>query len=332
MASEALEKTLSEARGLSLRQIAEKKIHHAGDRFVNPFNAGGHGGLGRLLRWKLFSENKFRDQYKDEVVREIRLDWRKFTEEGDCALMFMRHASLAVRDMDRVLLVDPVFSGIFTIKDFSPIVSGLDDMPPPDHVLITHGHYDHLHVPTLETLDPGTHVVTPLGYDAIFEDLGMHNRTRLDWFQEFRDGGLTVTLLPCSHWTMRNPFTGPNRSLWGSYLLQGASGRTIYVSGDTGYFDRFGEIGREWDIDLAVISLGAYEPRWFMRESHLNPEEAVRAFRELGAKQVLVVHWGTFRLGDEPVHLPPLEMRKEMKKAGCEDRLIMLEHGQTLIL
>lgn len=123
-----------------------------------------------------------------------------------------------------------------------------------------------------------------------------------------------------------------HRSLWGSYLIQGASGRTIFISGDTAYFDRYGELGEAFDIDLAVFNLGAYEPRWFMAQSHMNPAECVQAFQALRARRLLAVHWGTFRLGDDPVHLPPVELQREMKKAGMEGCLVHLEHGQSMSL
>jgi L-ascorbate metabolism protein UlaG (beta-lactamase superfamily) len=131
---------------------------------------------------------------------------------------------------------------------------------------------------------------------------------------------------------MRNPLEGPNQSLWGSFILRTKTGPTIFISGDTAYFDRFQEIGREFPIDLAIINLGAYEPRWFMAGSHMNPGETVRAFKELGAARLLVIHWGTFRLGDEPVHFPPIEIKKEMEKEGLSERLVHLNHGETLFL
>ena len=224
-----------------------------------------------------------------------------------------------------------MFSDLFWfIKDFSPLDTA--GMPAADDILITHGHYDHLDTATLERMPAGTHVVTPLGYDDVFNRLAMRNRTQLDWYGSCRLGDAEVTLLPCNHWTMRNPLEGPNRSLWGSYLIRTGAGMTIYVSGDTAYFDGFEQLGSDYDIDLAVFNLGAYEPRWFMAPSHANPAETVRAFRELNAGKLMIVHWGTFRLGDEPVYLPPRDIRNEMQKAGLTDRLVGIEHGQTLFL
>jgi len=327
MASEEHQRRISRVRDLPLREIAKRRIHHGPDRFINPFMDGERGGFWRFLRWKVFSRNQFKGQYRDEKVQPLDLDWRPFREQGDCSVMFLRHSTVLMRDLDRILLVDPIFFGLFWFTDFSPIRSGLDGMPPPDHVLLTHGHYDHLDVDSLRTLDPGTHVITPLGYDGIFDDLGMKNRTQLDWYQAHEDGAFQVLFLPCNHWTMRNPIIGPNRDLWGAFLVRGASGRTVFFSGDAAWFDRYHEIGAEFDIDLAVFNLGAYEPRWFMAQSHINPEDTVRAFQALGARRLLVVHWGAFRLGDEPVHVPPLDMAREMEKAGLADRLVRLDPG-----
>ena len=121
-------------------------------------------------------------------------------------------------------------------------------MPAPTHVLITHGHYDHLDLPSLAAVDRNTHVISPLGYDDVFQDLEMNRRTQLDWYDTYERDGLEITLLPCKHWTMRNPLSGANNSLCGSFLVRTTSGTTIYVSGDTSYFRGFQEIGDEFSI------------------------------------------------------------------------------------
>ena len=189
----------------------------------------------------------------------------------------------------------------------------------------------HLDEPTLAALDPQTHVITPLGYDNIFKDLKMCHRTQLDWFDTIEENGLEITLLPSKHWTMRNPIFGANQSLWGSFLLKTAGGKTIYISGDTTYFRGFREIGYEYEIDLAIINLGAYSngTTWWM--SHLNPYQAVRAFQDLQAKQLMIVHWGSYSLTSEPVHFPPIQLRPELEKAGLSDRWVLLHHGETLV-
>ena len=315
---------------LSLKEIARRKIHHAKDHFLNPFGEAGRKNIWQILHWKLFSENRFREDYDREQVTPVSIDWNGVRRSKGLSITFIKHAGLMLKDKRQYILVDPIFFDLsWFIKDFTPIVSDMNEMPRPDHVLITHGHYDHLDTPSLASLDKDTHMITPLGYNDIFDDLEMKRRTRLDWFDSFEDGERKITLLPCNHWTMRNPLIGPNRSLWGSFLIETASGPTLYISGDTAYFDGFAEIGETYSIDLAVICLGAYEPRWFMAASHMNPRETVQAFRQLRARHLLIVHWGTFRLGDEPVYFPPVELKLELDRAGLSDRLLHLDHGQT---
>ena len=319
--------------GRYLRDIARHKEHHGPGGFVNPLGLGHQGRFWEVMKWKIFSANPFRKYYDSEQVIPVSIDWEPVREHQGVSVTFVKHAAVMIKDEDRYILVDPVFSKIFWfIKDFSPLKSGVQNMPAPRHVLITHGHYDHLDEQSLGSLNKNTHIVTPLGYNQVFRDLSMRNRSQLDWFDSFDDGRLKITLLPCNHWTMRNPLTGPNRSLWGSYLIRTASGYTIYISGDTAYFDGFEQLGKEFDIDLAVFNVGAYEPRWFMAQSHLNPRETVQAFKGLRARKLMIAHWGAFRLGDEPVHFPPLQVKQELEKQGLADRWVDLKPGETLFV
>ena len=317
--------------GRSLREIARRREHHGDGRFLNPFGVERSGRLLKALAWKLFHRNPFENELSEQSVTPVSVDWERLRRPEDLSLTYLKHASLMIQDAGSRILIDPVFDSPFWfMRDFTPLDFDPSRMPAPDHVLITHGHYDHLDTASLARLPPDTHVVSPPGYSDVLDEAGLGRRTALDWFEGFRDGDREIILLPCHHWTMRNPVAGPNRGLWGSYLIRTASGPTIYISGDTAYFDGFDQIGAEFDIDLAVFNLGAYEPRWFMAPSHIDPAETVRAFRELNAKKLMIMHWGTFQLGDEPVYLPPQHLREEMRKAGLLSRLVECRHGETL--
>jgi L-ascorbate metabolism protein UlaG (beta-lactamase superfamily) len=319
--------------GRSLREIALRREHHGNGRFLNPLGPGRKSRLWQVLAWKLFHTNKFQNAMGAQPESPVAVDLGALARGDGLSVTFLKHASLMLCDNGRRMLVDPIFSDLFWfIRDFTPLAFDPLELPPPDHVLITHGHYDHLDTASLGQLDKSVHIIAPLGYGDILDETGLHRRTELDWFGSYREKGREITLLPCNHWTMRDPIAGPNLALWGSYLIRTRSGHTVYVAGDTAYFDGFGQIGREFDIDLAVFNLGAYEPRWFMAPSHIDPRETVRAFQELGARKLAIMHWGSFRLGDEPVHLPPVHLRAEMARAGLLDRLVDWKHGDTIRL
>lgn len=320
--------------GASLRDLAQRKRHHGPDGlFLNPMGAKNHRNLFQLLNWKLLQTNPYKKYFSEEPVKQIRIDWEEVTRHKGVSVTFLKHAGVIIKDGDTRLCVDPIFEDIsFIIKDFTPITPDSLKAPPMNHVLITHGHYDHLDRKSLSSFSKETHVISPPGYRNLFSSLGLNRSTSLDWYEAYDDGATEITCLPCNHWTMRNPLEGPNRALWGAFLIRTKSGMTIFISGDSAYFDGFEQIGSEYDIDLAIFNIGAYEPRWFMAPSHMNPSEVVTAFQEIKAKKLMAVHWGTFRLGDEPVHFPPLHLKEELKKRGIADCLIDLGHGETRLL
>lgn len=316
--------------GNSLREIAARRWHHDDGRFINPFGLDRSGRLLKVLSWKLFHRNRYADDLSQQAVTPVSVDWERILRPQGLSVTYLKHASVLIQDAGTRILVDPVFSSPFWfMRDFTPFDFDPSRMPRPQIVLITHGHYDHLDTSSLAQLPSDTHVVSPPGYTDLLDEVGLQRRTTLDWYESVRVGDREIILLPCNHWTMRNPVAGPNLALWGSYLIRTATGPTLYISGDTAYFDGFDQIGAEFDIDLAIFNLGAYEPRWLMAQSHIDPRETVQAFRELNAKRLMITHWGTFQLGDEPVYLPPQHLRDEMQKAGMLARLLDWKHGET---
>lgn len=317
--------------GRSLREIARRREHHGAGRFVNPVGLDRSGRLLQLLSWKLFHRNPFAEEIALQRERPIRLDPAAFAARRGLTLTLLKHASLFLHDEGFHILLDPVFSRPFWfMRDYTPLDFDPARLPAPDLVLLSHGHFDHLDLASLRRLPPGTTVLCPPGYEALLDEAGLSRRVVLDWYDSWSDGRREVVFLPANHWSLRNPLEGPNLGLWGSFLVRTAAGPAVFLSGDTAYFDGFEQIGAEFAIDLAVFNVGAYEPRWFMAPSHIDPAETVCAFRELGARRLLVAHWGTFQLGDEPVEAPPRRVAEEAKRAGLQAQFVDWKHGETV--
>jgi L-ascorbate metabolism protein UlaG (beta-lactamase superfamily) len=205
-------------------------------------------------------------------------------------------------------------------------------LPPVDVVLVTHNHWDHLDAWSLRRLGPGPIYVVPVGNGDLVRGAGARMVVELDWWQRFQVGGLDIMLVPSRHWSMRFPWNR-NEMLWGGFVIRSRDG-TAYHSGDTAMFDGFEEIGRRaGPVDWAMLPVGAYDPRWFMSPQHLCPEEAVEAAVQLGAKVMVAMHWGTFRLTDEPMGEPPVRARAEWARRKLPgDRLWVLDIGESRAL
>ena len=329
---------INAAPNLSMKEIARRKLHHGDGCFLNVFGGPVHGNpwWPSMSRTDVNPDSilynySYKPYYKDERVKPVSIDWDTVANKPGLSITFIKHACIMIKDKNQHILIDPVFFDLPFIKGYSPLEFDIKDMPAPDHVLITHGHYDHLDVPSMAALDPATHVISPLGYNPVFADLKMNHRTQLDWYDTVDRDGMAITLLPCMHWTMRNPLMGANNSLCGSFLI-----KTTYGQNNL-YFRRYllfsglsGNRPVNFPLTWQYINLGGYSHGIPKFMAHLNPKQAVKAFQELQAKHLLIVHWGSFRLTSEPVHFPPIQLKAEMTKAGLADRLLHLDHGETL--
>ncbi len=240
------------------------------------------------------------------------------------------------------ILTDPVFGndlgGVFTRS--APPGLALRDLPPIDLVLISHNHRDHLDEDSIRALGNAPTYVVPLGMKRWFQRRQLTKVIELDWWQEMEIAGRNaiakITMVPAQHWSARL-IHDRNLSLWGGYIIDSGSNASgdanppakktrLYFAGDTGYPAAFGEIGRRFpDIDFAFLPIGAYAPRWYMHPMHMSPEEAAEAFRLVHAKTFIPMHWGTFRLADEPMDEPPRLLREAL--GPDRNRLILLPIG-----
>jgi L-ascorbate metabolism protein UlaG (beta-lactamase superfamily) len=242
---------------------------------------------------------------------------------GDAAAVvtFVGHATFLIQTAAASILTDPIYSeragpwNVLGPRRVRPPALALDDLPPVSVVLLSHNHYDHCDLRTLRALaarfDPL--VVTPLGNAALVRSAGIRRVEELDWWQESRTAPLPVIVTPAHHFSARGPLDR-NRSLWGGFVMV-ADGRRIYFAGDTAYAGFFGDLrARLGPIDLALLPIGAYEPRWFMQSVHMNPAEAVQAHLDLQAAESVGMHFGTFQLTTEAID-EPLRAFEQARKA-----------------
>jgi L-ascorbate metabolism protein UlaG (beta-lactamase superfamily) len=294
--------------------------HFNGKTFFNPGETSSRG-LIDALKWKMTS----RATPWPARVEVTRLPLPPAPEGEGIVATWVGQSTFLLRSSTATVLTDPVWSetagptGWLGARRAARPGVDFDAVPKVDLVLLSHDHYDHCDLPTLRRLarrdDPL--VVAPLGFRALLSGAGVRRVAELDWWQECDCGpGLGVTLVPSRHWTRRSPF-GTNRRLWGGFML-GIGGRSVYFAGDSGYQEGlFAEIGRRCGApDLAMIPIGAYEPRWFMASAHMNPAEAVRVHVEIGARKSVAMHWGTFQLTDEGLDEPVRALHQALAGAG----------------
>jgi N-acyl-phosphatidylethanolamine-hydrolysing phospholipase D len=249
--------------------------------------------------------------------------------EASATVTWVGHATLAVHDEADVFLTDPHFGPRALIpKRLVPPGIPVESVPPHAFGVVSHAHYDHLDAWSVEKLPASMGWYVPKGLAAWFRARGRSDVTELDWWQSAQRGRFTITCLPSQHWSRRIEL-GTNESLWCAWLVDSGV-RRYFFAGDTGYFHGFAEYGRRFaPIDVAMLPIGAYEPRWFMRYQHMNPTEAYQAFRDLRARHLIGVHWGTFDLTDEPADLAPKALADAVRAAqGDASRVVTLAIGE----
>jgi L-ascorbate metabolism protein UlaG (beta-lactamase superfamily) len=248
------------------------------------------------------------------------------------SISLVGHASMIIKMNRETIFTDPFLSNRAAIasKDVK-IKFDYSKVPERPVVLISHNHYDHLDKQSIKALIKKNAVfIVPLKLKSYLEGWGAKEVYELDWWQTLTLGSLVYTFLPAQHWSMRVAAgQGNNKSLWGGWLIQGS--KTIYFSGDTGYFRGFEEFGSKYEIDYALMGAGAYEPRWFMHYQHMSPEEFIRAAFDLKAKISVPMHFGTISLSDEPLNYP-LYVIDEWTKTNPEyaEKFCLLRVGEYL--
>ena len=307
--------------------------HFDGRRFFNPNGANGQpfwmGPKVLLTPWA---------RWPSEVSVEPRLPPNPGPD--DVVVTFVGHATFLIQVAATNLLVDPVYSqraSPFSVvgprRHRAPGVR-FDDLPTISLVLLSHNHYDHCDLGTLRLLERRFHptVVTPRGNGRLLRSAGIHQVEEIDWWQTSSAAPLPITLTPAQHFSARTPFDR-NRALWGGFLIEAGRHRILHA-GDSGYGPHFREIAARLDpIDLALLPIGAYEPRWFMKDIHMNPAEAVQAHLDLAALRSIAMHFGTFQLTPEGIDEPVRELAKALGERGVPaEQFRTVEVGESVRL
>ncbi|KRR18451.1 hypothetical protein CQ14_34790 [Bradyrhizobium lablabi] len=313
--------------------------HFDGMRFFDPDGVPPKS-LAEVLRWQFGSDRK-RASWPDWVPN-AHSDTPPPRVSGDkVRLSFVGHVSWLIQTRDLNILVDPVWSLRASPLSFAgpkrhndPGIA-FDALPKIDVVLVSHGHYDHLDIATLSKLTEkfSPRVITPLGNDVTMRDTDAAIKAEgFDWQDRVELGnGIAVTLVPTRHWSARGLFDR-NKALWASFVLETPAGK-LYIVCDSGYgegkhFRRVAE--QHGPLRLAILPIGAYEPRWFMKDQHMNPSDAVKALADCGAREALAHHHGTFQLTDEAIDAPVNALADALKEAKIPpERFAALKPGQV---
>jgi L-ascorbate metabolism protein UlaG (beta-lactamase superfamily) len=299
--------------------------HFDGRRFFNPTGANGQP-FWRVPRLLLTP----RTLWPSVVPVEPKMPPRPIA--GEVIVTFIGHSTVLIQSCAANILIDPVFSPRASPLSFAgprraraPGVR-FSDLPLISLVLLSHNHYDHCDRRTLRLLEQRFRptVVTPLGNSRLLRSAGMRKIEELDWWELATTAPLPVTLTPAQHFSARGPFDR-NRGLWGGFFIDAGVTRILHA-GDSGYGPHFSEMAaRLGQIDLALLPIGAYAPRWFMKDIHMNPSEAVQAHLDLKARQSLGIHFGTFQLTPEGIDEPVHELAEALR-----DRRLTAEQFRTL--
>ena len=313
--------------------------HHVEDGFQNIYGEAREESFFKTMSWVI--GHAF--QRKENIPPPVRpADLSALAEPpSTLRITWVGHATALIQTPSLTVLTDPMFSDRASPVSFAgperevPVPLSIDDLPPIDVVVISHDHYDHLDETSIQQLTQRQQplFLVPLGVGGVVQGWGAERVAELDWWQYVDLDGWRIHCTPARHFSGRS-LTNRTSTLWASWYLAALDDTLdVYYAGDTGYADHFSVIRERLGApDVALIPIGAYEPRWFMEVVHVDPEQAVQAFLDLQARHMVPVHWGTFDLADEPIQEPPERLRAAATDAGIPDQVHVLDVGETVTL
>jgi L-ascorbate metabolism protein UlaG (beta-lactamase superfamily) len=292
--------------------------------------------FGQLMTWVLDGEKS-----PEKIEIETSTQWQELAPTQTNYAVWIGHATYLINNGDINILTDPIFSkraspvGFAGPKRMIPPAMTLNDLPKIDAVVVSHNHYDHLDIWSLKKLfklNSETIFLVPTGDKKRLVKAGIRNVVEMNWWDIFRVSNTEFHFTPVQHWSKRGLFDR-NKSLWGGWFIK-SNDLSLYHAGDTGYSSDFKTTYERLGApDYSFIPIGAYDPRWFMKDSHVNPEEAVQIALDLKTPHSFGMHWGTFTLTDEPVLEPPARLKEALEKQNLEsDFFISPKPGEILQL
>ena len=319
--------------------------HHTDNGFANSDGSQANKPFSSFLKWRRErSELPLNDYFSDRRIADTLAplgypaaapDFS--TPAAGARVTWLGHATFLVQTPRLNFLTDPHFSGRASPFSFAgpkrfvaPPVS-VPELPPIDVVVISHNHYDHLDTTSVKALanhQGGSPLfLVPLGLESWMNSKGIDNAIEMDWWQSRDLAGATITMVPVHHWSARG-LGDRNQTLWGGWTLA-SDDFNFFFAGDTGWSDDFADIGKRLGpFDLSAIPVGAYEPRWFMKEQHVNPSEAVDIHLAVGSEFSIGMHWGTFQLTDEPYEQPVTDLADALVEKGVSpDAFVVMAPG-----
>lgn len=308
--------------------------HYDGKLFFNSWGVNNTKSLIDVLKWKLSGGAKDWPQEKNYIKAQSQL-----VKEGVAASLhvtYIGQATTYIQDSKISILTDPQFSerasplSFMGPKRYREPSLTIDQLPSLDLVVVSHNHYDHMDIPSLVVLEKRfkPEFIVPLGNAKYLKEAGITNVIELDWWQEYK----YVRLVPAQHWSARGIYDR-NEALWGGFVIK-LSGKKVFFAGDTGYGPHFKMIHEKCgEMDLSLLPIGAYEPRDFMRDQHMNPEDAVKAHMDLNSKKSFAIHFETFQMTDEGYEEPRQELLRQLSlKSLGKESFFIPQLGETLVI
>lgn len=312
---------------------SKKLDHFNGKVFHNLNEPKLEKSLIDFIKWRFFSK---REKWPKWIETKQHKPPLNRTKEGQASVTFINHATVLIQIDGVNILTDPIFSeraspsSFFGPKRVKNPGTKFEDLPKIDLVLISHNHYDSFDIETLRKLKQRDNpkILLGLGNGYYLDNNTRKDSIEMDWYENYNLKNINFTFLPAKHWSRRY-INDTNKSLWGSFAIIGS--KKLYFAGDSGYADHFKDIQKKFgEFDFSLIPIGAYEPRWFMKQAHINPEEAVKVHKDTNSKKSMGIHFGTFQLTNEAIDRPQKDLKIALERHKIlQEDFFVLKEGES---